>query len=131
MDPDHSSAASHPARFDPTRWAVVLEAAQSSAQGGPQALVELCAHYWPPRFRMLKCFLREGGGRAGISYEEAARTLNLEVTAVKTLVHRMRQRHAQLMRVEVERTVPDPAEVDAEWQSLSEALLAAEGRVGA
>ena len=257
MDQDQSSGAPNPpARFDPTRWTVVLEAAQSRAQGGPQALAELCARYWQPlyafarhrghghedaqdlvqgffahlierrslrsvdrskgrfrsfllasfqyfmanegrrehaekrggrveivrldwedeegriafepsdrltpetlydaqwallvlhrathqleqeqvsagkaeSFRTLKCFLSEGGGRrAGLSDEQAARALNLGVPTVKTLVHRLRQRHTQLVRAEVERTVLDPAEVDAELRSLSEALLVAEGRVG-
>ena len=82
-------------------------------------------------FRTLKCFLSEGGvRRAGLSYEQAARALNLGVPTIKTLVHRLRQRHTQLVRAEVERTVLDPAEVDAELRSLSEALLVAEGRVG-
>jgi RNA polymerase sigma factor (sigma-70 family) len=50
MDQDHSSAAPGAGRFDPTRWSVVLEAAQSQAPGGPQALAELCANYWPPLY---------------------------------------------------------------------------------
>src|SRR5437660_11534568 len=50
MDPNHSAAAPGPGQFDPTRWSMVLEAAQSQAPGGPQALAELCAHYWPPLY---------------------------------------------------------------------------------
>jgi RNA polymerase sigma factor (sigma-70 family) len=254
-DPDESSAAPGPARFDLTRWSEVLNAAQSRAPGGPAALAQLCARYWRPLyafarrrghgpedaqdlvqgffahliehralqradpakgrfrsfllasfqnfmanesrrgrtekrggraeivrldwedeegriafepsdrltpetlydarwallllhratrdleqeqlaagkgeiFRTLKCFSSEGGGRATISYEEAAGALNLGVASVKTLIHRLRQRYMQLVRAEVERTVTDPAEVDAELRSLSEALLAAQGRVG-
>ena len=49
--------------------------------------------------------------------------------AVKTLIHRLRQRHAQLVRAEGERTVEDPDDVEDELRSLREALLAAEGRV--
>ena len=48
---------------------------------------------------------------------------------VKTLIHRLRQRYAQLVRAEVERTVEDPNDVEAELRSLREALVAAEGRV--
>ena len=50
MDYDHSTATLGHARFDTTRWSVVLEAAQSRAQGGSQALAELCANYWPPLY---------------------------------------------------------------------------------
>jgi hypothetical protein len=31
-----------------TRWSLVLEAAQSRAPGGPEALAELCGRYWRP-----------------------------------------------------------------------------------
>jgi RNA polymerase sigma factor (sigma-70 family) len=254
MDKDHSSAAPGPARFEATRWSVVLEAAQSQAPGGPHALAELCVHYWSPlyafarrrghppedaqdfvqgffehligrrgltsvdrakgRFRSfllasfqnfmaaesrrarrekrgggvglirldwqdaegriafepadrltpetlydaqwallllgraterlehehtatgkaetfaaLKGFLGDEGRRAGVSYEEAARVLQVSVAAVKTLIHRLRRRHGQLVREEVARTVLDPAQVDAEVHALSEALIAAAGRV--
>jgi hypothetical protein len=80
-------------------------------------------------FRVLKGFLGDEGTRAGISYEEAARALKLGMPTLKTLIHRLRQRHAQLVRAEVERTVEDPADVEAELRSLREALLAAGGRV--
>ena len=61
--------------------------------------------------------------------KEAARALKVGVPAVKTLIHRLRHRHAQLVRAEVERTVEDPNDVEAELRSLREALVAAEGRV--
>lgn len=51
------------------------------------------------------------------------------VPAVTTLIHRLRQRHTQLVREEVARTVLDPAEVEAELHGLCEALVQAEGRV--
>jgi DNA-directed RNA polymerase specialized sigma24 family protein len=50
MDQDHSSAALGHARFEATRWSVVLEAAQSRAPGGPEALARLCERYWPPLY---------------------------------------------------------------------------------
>ena len=71
----------------------------------------------------------DGGGRAQLTYEQAARALGLGVSAVTTHIHRLRQRHRQLVREEVERTVVDPAEVDAELHGLCEALVQAEGRV--
>jgi RNA polymerase sigma factor (sigma-70 family) len=81
-------------------------------------------------FRTLKGFLGgEVGGRAPVTYEQAAHALDLGVSAVTTLIHRLRQRHTQLVREEVERTVVDPAEVDAELHGLCEALVQAEGRV--
>jgi hypothetical protein len=80
-------------------------------------------------FQVLKAFLGGEGARANVSYEEAARALKVGVPAVKTLIHRLRQRHAQLVRAEVERTVADPNEVEAELRSLREALVATEGRV--
>jgi RNA polymerase sigma factor (sigma-70 family) len=81
-------------------------------------------------FRTLKDFLGgDGGGRDPVTYEEAARALGMDVTAVTTLIHRLRQRHRQLVREEVERTVMNPAEVEAELHGLCEALVEARGRV--
>ena len=50
MEPDDSSAAPGGARFELTRWSVVLEASQSRAPGGPKALAQLCARYWQPLY---------------------------------------------------------------------------------
>ena len=47
--------------------------------------------------------------------------------AVKTLIHRLRKQYAVLVREEVERTVSDPGDVDAEIHELCEALVVAEG----
>ena len=47
--------------------------------------------------------------------------------AVKTLIHRLRKQYALLVREEVERTVSDPGDVDAEIPELCEALVVAEG----
>ncbi|MBV9492278.1 MAG: sigma-70 family RNA polymerase sigma factor [Verrucomicrobia bacterium] len=254
MDPDHNSVAPRPGRFEPTHWSLVLEAAQSQAPGGFQALAEVCAQYWPPlyafarhrghspedaqdlvqgffehllshralrsvdpakgRFRSfllasfqnfvtsearrasrekrggqaellrldwedaegrlafepadrltpetlydaqwalvlldraterlrqeheaagkakvfaaLHGFLGNEGQRTGTTYEGAAQTLGVSAAAVKTLVHRLRRRHGQLVREEVTRTVTDPAQVDAEVRALCEALVAAGGHV--
>ena len=80
-------------------------------------------------FQRLKCFLGDNSNRIEVSYEEAARILGLSVPVVTTYVHRLRRRHRELVREEVERTVLDPAEVDAELRGLCEALVQAEGRV--
>jgi DNA-directed RNA polymerase specialized sigma24 family protein len=254
MDPEDCPAPLDPARFEATRWTVVLEAAQSCAVGGPAALAWLCARYWRPlyafargrgqypedaqdlvqgffahliehrtlrsvgrakgrfrsfllasfqnfmanerrrayaekrggraevlrldwqdeegrlafepqdslpletlydarwallllrqatgqleqeqaaagkseAFQMLKGFLGDEGARANLSYEEAAGALKVGMPTVKILIHRLRQRYAQLVRAEVERTVEDPSDVEAELRSLREALVAAGGRV--
>jgi len=50
MDQDHRSATLGHAGFDATRWSVVLEAAQTRAAGGPEALARLCERYWPPLY---------------------------------------------------------------------------------
>jgi hypothetical protein len=43
-------APSDPARFEATRWTVLLEAAQSCALRGPEALAWLCARFWRPLY---------------------------------------------------------------------------------
>jgi RNA polymerase sigma factor (sigma-70 family) len=256
MDEDHSSAAPGHARFDATRWSVVLEAAQSRAAGGPEALARLCERYWPPlyafarrrrhgpedaqdlvqgffqhliesralgtidqakgrfrsfllasfqnfttmerrracaekrggrvqliridwqdaesrigfeaedpltpetfydarwalellgratrrleqeqaalgkakAFRTLRPFLGDEGARVSLSYEEAVQALNVGLPALKTQIHRLRRRHAQLLREEVAQTVIDPDGVELELHALCEALVQAEGRVRA
>jgi DNA-directed RNA polymerase specialized sigma24 family protein len=81
-------------------------------------------------FRTLKGFLGgDGGGRAQVTYEDAGRNLGIGVAAVTTHIHRLRTRHRQLVREEVERTVMDPADVETELDGLCEALVQAEGQV--
>src|SRR5215472_18143994 len=83
-------------------------------------------------FRILKGFLaRDVDSHAPLTYEEAADALGVGVPNVTSLIRRLRQRHTQLVREEVERTVLDPAEVEAELHGLCEALVQAEGRVRA
>jgi RNA polymerase sigma-70 factor (ECF subfamily) len=83
-------------------------------------------------FRTLKGFLGgEVGSHAAGTYEETARALGVGVPNVTNLIHRLRKRHTQLVREEVERTVLDPAEVEAELHGLCDALVQAEGRVRA
>ncbi len=60
----------------------------------------------------------------GVSYHEAAEQLHLSPGAVKSAVHRLRQRYQELIRSEIARTVGRTTEVDAE---LSELLAAIRG----
>ena len=83
-------------------------------------------------FRTLKGFLgRDVDRNAPVTYLEAAQALGVGVANVTNLIHRLRQRHTQLVREEVERTLSDPAEVEAELHGLCEALVQAEGQVRA
>ena len=55
---------------------------------------------------------------APVSYEEAARHLGLSQGAVKSAIHRLRQRYQELIRGEIAQTVTSAAEVDEEIQYL-------------
>jgi len=80
-------------------------------------------------FCTLRPFLGDEGDRVSLSYGEAALALNVGMPALKTLIHRLRRRHAQLLREEVAQTVLNPDDVDAEVHALCEALVQAKGRV--
>jgi RNA polymerase sigma factor (sigma-70 family) len=66
-------------------------------------------------FERLKDFV---AGESDISCGEAATQLGLTESAVKSAVHRLRQRYRELVREEVAHTVDDPAEIDAELRHL-------------
>jgi hypothetical protein len=55
--------------------------------------------------------------------------LQVGVGAVKTLIHRLRKQYAALVREEIERTVSDPGDIDAEIHEPCEALVIAEGGI--
>lgn len=57
-------------------------------------------------------------------YAAAAAELGISESAVRSAIHRLRQRHAQLVREEIAATVKDPAEVENEIRY----LLAVVGR---
>jgi RNA polymerase sigma factor (sigma-70 family) len=80
-------------------------------------------------FEALKSFLDPISATNLPSYEEVANQLKVSVTAIKTLIHRLRKRNAALVREEIMRTVSDPADVEAESRALCEALIAAEGQI--
>ena len=63
--------------------------------------------------------------RQDVSYATLARVLGLRETAVKPLVHRMRDRYRTLLREEVAQTVGGTNEIDDELRYLCAALSAA------
>ncbi len=64
--------------------------------------------------------------REDVSYAPFAKTLGLRETAVKSLVHRLRERYRALLREEVAETVSGENEIDDELRYLCAALSAAE-----
>jgi RNA polymerase sigma-70 factor (ECF subfamily) len=61
-----------------------------------------------------------------VSYATFARALGIQETAVKNLVHRLRERYRALLREEVAETVGGENEIDDELRYLCAALSAAE-----
>jgi RNA polymerase sigma-70 factor (ECF subfamily) len=55
---------------------------------------------------------------APVSYEEAARHLGLSQGAVKSAIHRLRQRYQELIRNEIAQTVTSGSEIDEEIRHL-------------
>jgi RNA polymerase sigma-70 factor (ECF subfamily) len=70
-------------------------------------------------FDTLRPFIAGGSDR---SYEDVAASLGCSLAAVKTHIHRLRQRYAELLRAQIERTVIDPAEVNSELRYLCSVL---------
>jgi DNA-directed RNA polymerase specialized sigma24 family protein len=64
--------------------------------------------------------------REDVSYANFATVLGLQETAVKSLVHRMRERYRALLREEVAETVGGAHEIDDELRYLCAALSVAE-----
>ena len=67
-------------------------------------------------FKRLEGFLT--GQQPTTSYREVAAELGTSEGAVKTSIHRLRQRYGQLLRSEIAETVASPAEVDDEVKHL-------------
>ncbi|HXF10182.1 MAG TPA: ECF-type sigma factor, partial [Desulfuromonadaceae bacterium] len=66
------------------------------------------------------------GERTSLPYTELAKKLALSESAVKSAVHRLRQRYRKLLRKEIAQTVATPGEVDDELRH----LLAVLGKKG-
>lgn len=74
------------------------------------------------RFAALKPFLQ--GDASGGSYADAAAKLQLSEPAVKSAIHRLRRRYAELIREEIAQTVASPEEINDEVRHLISALAA-------
>ncbi len=74
------------------------------------------------RFAALKPFLQ--GDTSGGSYAEVAAKLQLSEPAVKSAIHRLRRRYAEMIREEIAQTVASEAEVNDEVRHLISALAA-------
>lgn len=72
------------------------------------------------QFDLLKAFLT-GDPERGL-HHQLATALDMSDAAVRTAVHRLRRRYAELLREEIAATVADPEEVDAEIRFLLAAL---------
>ncbi len=64
----------------------------------------------------------EPGEQSSLSYAEAAIRLGVSESAVKSMIHRLRQRHRDLVREEIAQTVPTTAEIDEELRYLVSVL---------
>jgi len=67
-------------------------------------------------YEVLQAF--EPGEQCPLSYAEAAARLGVSESAVKSMIHRLRQRHRELVREEIAHTVPTVAEIDEELRHL-------------
>lgn len=72
------------------------------------------------QFELLKPFLSAAPTRG--DYEQAAARLGATRTTVAVWIHRLNQRYAELVRLEVAGTVSDPAEIPTEMRHLLHAL---------
>lgn len=85
-----------------------------------QALKRLRAEFGaetqPEAYGVLKAF--EPGEQITLSYAEAASRLGISESAVKSKVHRLRQRHRELIREEIAQTVSTATEIDEELRHL-------------
>ncbi len=75
---------------------------------------------WGARFEALKVYLV--GEYEPPSYEEMAARLGLTESALKSAIYKLRQRYGQVFRAEIAGTVSNPADVEAEIDSLLQAL---------
>jgi RNA polymerase sigma-70 factor (ECF subfamily) len=77
---------------------------------------EYGAESQPETYAVLKGF--EPGEQLTLSYAEAAARLGISESALKSKIHRLRQRHRELVREEIAQTVCTSTEVDEELRHL-------------
>src|SRR5262245_43250477 len=93
------------------RWAgVILERALQNVRR------DCAAEGKADLFEMLSPFL--GGDKPEVTYQDVADRMSVGLSAVKTLIHRLRQHFADAVRWEVMQTVSAPHEVDDELREL-------------
>jgi RNA polymerase sigma factor (sigma-70 family) len=110
---DHQAA---PDEILDARWAgVVLERALENVR------LELDAEEKQKTFEELSPFL--AGDKPTISYEEVAKKLGISLGAVKTQIHRLRERFAAAVRSEVMQTVGAPHELENELRELRDVFV--------
>jgi RNA polymerase sigma factor (sigma-70 family) len=120
LDPESQFAAIDQAQLDPSEayergWALTLlaralarlEAEQTAAGRGKQ-------------FALLREYLSLKPTRG--DYEQAAQKLGTSRTTIAVWIHRLNQRYAELVEMEVADTVRDAADVPQEMQHLLQAL---------
>ena len=113
-----------PEKIFDARWAMtLLDHAMTKLGGDYRSLGKETV------FETLKEFVGIGETKDPVSYDIAAKALNVGVGTVKTWIHRLRSRYIEIVREEVARTVSDPAEINNEIHALCDALVAAEGRI--
>jgi RNA polymerase sigma factor (sigma-70 family) len=109
------SAELDPEKLFERRWAQnILEQALSRLRA------EFGAENQPEAYAVLKMF--EPGEQSTLSYAEAAARLGISESAIKSKIHRLRQRHRELVREEIAQTVSSEAEVDEELRHLLSVL---------
>jgi RNA polymerase sigma-70 factor (ECF subfamily) len=100
-----------PEKLFERRWA------QSILENALKRLrAEYVADSQPETYAVLKGF--EPGEQTALSYSEAAARLGTSESALKSKIHRLRQRHRELVREEIAQTVCTSAEVDQELRYL-------------
>ncbi len=112
LQPVDSSAAPDSAAFD-REWALAVM---------NRAVMTLEAQHEGNRgeqFAALRPWLM---GEGIASHAETAARLGISVGAVKTAVHRLRQRFRELLKAEITQTLADPAELNDELRHLCAAL---------
>jgi RNA polymerase sigma-70 factor (ECF subfamily) len=71
-------------------------------------------------YEVLRAF--EPGEQSTLSYADAAARLGVSESAVKSMIHRLRRRHGELVREEIAHTVPTVADIDEELRYLVSVL---------
>jgi hypothetical protein len=117
--PEQESINWSPERIFDVRWAATV------VERALRRLGDECEKHGRRRiFDVLSNYLT--ADRQDVSYANFAKVLGLQETAVKNLVHRLRERYRALLREEVAETVGGPHEIDDELRYLCAALSAAE-----